>query len=52
MPDKRGGATLGDCNLCGYNLFEKIADKLRNTDNPKVYKCLSCGHIQLLPHPD
>ena len=51
MPDKKPFSALGSCNLCGDNLFEKVADKLRDTDNPKVYRCLSCGHMQLLPRP-
>lgn len=42
---------MSNCNLCGHGKFEKIADKLRDSDKHKISKCLSCGHIQLLPRP-
>jgi len=42
---------LGSCNICGYKKFEKIADRLRGPEPHKVYKCISCGHVQLLPRP-
>jgi 2-polyprenyl-3-methyl-5-hydroxy-6-metoxy-1,4-benzoquinol methylase len=42
---------LGRCNLCGHDRFKKVADKLRDTSDYKVYKCMSCGHVQLLPRP-
>lgn len=39
------------CALCGKTHFTKVADKLRTGENYKVYKCTSCGHVQLLPRP-
>ena len=39
------------CALCGKSRFTKVADKLRTKDNYKIYRCTSCGHIQLLPRP-
>jgi len=43
-------AMLRTCNLCGHASFEKTAGKLRdNISTHKIYKCKSCGHIQLLP---
>lgn len=42
----------GVCNLCGKNGFELIKDFLRDDRTKfKVYKCLACGHIQILPKP-
>ena len=52
MSDKNNHIVLSNCNLCNNNKFEKIADKLRESDKYKVYKCALCGHVQLLPHPD
>jgi SAM-dependent methyltransferase len=43
---------VGECNLCGDRWFAKLVDKLRDGDEKhKVYRCLSCGHVQLLPRP-
>lgn len=39
------------CALCGKTHFTEVADKLRTGENYKVYKCTSCGHVQLLPRP-
>lgn len=40
------------CNLCNSHEFELVKDELRDDKTKfKVYKCNSCGHIQLLPRP-
>jgi 2-polyprenyl-3-methyl-5-hydroxy-6-metoxy-1,4-benzoquinol methylase len=51
MLNRKIFSDVGNCNLCGNNKFEKIADRLRDTIEYKVYRCLSCDHIQLLPRP-
>lgn len=51
IPDQNNDSPIGNCNLCNNNEFEIIAHKVRNSDNYKIYKCLSCGHIQLFPRP-
>lgn len=39
------------CILCGKKEFEKVADKVRDSDNHSVIKCAGCGHVQLTPLP-
>lgn len=43
---------LDNCNICNNNKFEKIADNLRESDKYKIYRCIPCSHIQLLPRPN
>ncbi|MCP4652331.1 MAG: class I SAM-dependent methyltransferase [Candidatus Omnitrophica bacterium] len=40
------------CNICSFNEFELIKDKLRDDRvKYKVYKCKECSHVQLVPKP-
>jgi 2-polyprenyl-3-methyl-5-hydroxy-6-metoxy-1,4-benzoquinol methylase len=41
----------GSCNLCGSGRFRMAAGRIREGGDYKVYACLSCGHVQLLPRP-
>lgn len=44
---------MNSCNLCGLNTFELVKNELRDEKvKYKVHRCLTCGHIQLLPRPD
>lgn len=43
-----------NCNLCSALEFELVKSELRVRDDKgsyKVFKCQTCGHIQLLPKP-
>lgn len=51
MANTRSPNTLYSCNICGCKKFKKIADKLRGLESHKVYECIACGHVQLLPRP-
>ena len=43
----------GICNLCNSNQFDLVKNELRDEKTTfKVYQCITCGHIQLLPKPD
>ena len=43
---------MGECNLCGSEKFRMVKDRLRGCPSRfKVFRCLSCGHIQVLPRP-
>ncbi len=45
-------AATGLCNLCTTREFELVKSELRDDKTRyKVYRCLSCGHVQLLPKP-
>ncbi|MBI5888767.1 MAG: class I SAM-dependent methyltransferase [Deltaproteobacteria bacterium] len=40
------------CNLCLSDGFELVKSALRDQGaEQKVYRCLACGHVQLLPRP-
>lgn len=40
------------CNLCASDNFVLVKSELRDDKGGlKVYQCLSCGHLQLLPRP-
>ena len=51
MQKKNSGNALGYCNLCNNDIFEIVANRLRDSDDYKIYKCMSCSHVQLLPRP-
>lgn len=40
------------CNLCNHSRFLLVKDRLRDDSVCcKVFRCQSCGHLQLLPRP-
>jgi len=40
------------CNLCGSKEFELIKSELRDSNQHlKVFRCIACEHIQILPRP-
>ncbi len=48
MADKRNDT----CNLCDANKFEILRHSLRGGETSfKVYTCVNCSHVQLLPKP-
>lgn len=51
MQDKTVYDAIGSCNLCGNSSFQRVAGRIREEGDYKVYACLSCGHVQLLPRP-
>lgn len=41
-----------NCNLCASQNFELIKSELRDDKTKfKIFKCVNCGHVQLLPMP-
>ena len=41
---------FGKCMLCGESEFAFV-HKLRDDDKRNVFKCASCGHVQIVPLP-
>lgn len=39
------------CIICGNNVFTRISNQLRDSDQHTVVMCLTCGHIQISPIP-
>lgn len=40
------------CFLCGHNRHRLVASRLRDgSQKSKVYRCFTCGHVQLYPQP-
>jgi 2-polyprenyl-3-methyl-5-hydroxy-6-metoxy-1,4-benzoquinol methylase len=47
-----GMAIKSKCNLCNGGQFKLLKNALRDDKQVcKVFRCLKCGHIQLLPRP-
>ena len=43
---------MGECNLCGSEKFNLVKERLRDdTSRFRIFRCLACGHIQVLPQP-
>lgn len=39
------------CVVCSGRKFERIADRLRDSNRHKIVRCMRCGHIQISPLP-
>jgi len=51
MPQSGHRGRYKTCIICQGTEFQRVTDRVRDSDDYKVFKCLKCGLVQILPLP-